>query len=448
MAIKMTSNQTTDKNRVEIHDALSHKTRIKILKVLRDHGPLGFAELKVKSNTENNSTLQFHLLKLGSLIEKQLGNYAITEEGRAALLAFQPIEKYNEDARFREQVGLLIRALRSDIESVQEISIVQLSFLGQRVIPYLTSALSTAIKEAENQEKNNYYYDSSRKRGPENAIRSIVKALGIISVPSTVDDVSKALPRTEAFDALAKIGNKQALDAIVQSISKWYFKNIDTYYSDPYGHPLTHEDDEKATQVDEFARNIVNHFEEEAQRSLETAMVTDNFLGKQVIARMLGVIGDDRSVGSLLTALEKENFAVKAETAKALRRLKANTAVDKLVEELLKTQELFTQSEQGNFTFEENERENAREACKAMVQALLDLGSINDWIKIAFHRPRDDHYAEPFDKALIESKEQAVPALTKLLSDPDASIQTAAAEMIARIKRGKENSDYYSRYRY
>lgn len=101
------------------------------------------------------------------------------------------------------------------------------------------------------------------------------------------------------------------------------------------------------------------------------------------------------------------------------------------------------------YTFAENERENEREACRAIVEVLLELGAIDDWVKIAFYRPRDDDYAEPFDKALIESKEQAVPALTKLLNDPDSSVQTAAAEMIARIKRGKDNSDYNSnRYRY
>jgi hypothetical protein len=90
-------------------------------------------------------------------------------------------------------------------------------------------------------------------------------------------------------------------------------------------------------------------------------------------------------------------------------------------------------------------RQNARSAWAALADAALDLGSIDDWITIAFHRPKDEEFARPFYEALISSKDKAVPALTKLLQASDNDVQRTAAEMIARIKRG-EKDDVHSYY--
>jgi DNA-binding HxlR family transcriptional regulator len=108
-----------DKQRAEVFDALGHPMRLRILKTLSE-GPLGFAELKRSLNIESSGHLKHHLDKLNELIRTDdYGKYCISDKGKDALLTMQPIEKYNEDARFREQAGLLIRALRSDLNSVQ-----------------------------------------------------------------------------------------------------------------------------------------------------------------------------------------------------------------------------------------------------------------------------------------------------------------------------------------
>jgi len=133
-----------DKQRAEIYDALGHPMRLAILKALSE-GPMGFADLKRSLIIDSGGHLKHHLDKLNGLIKTdEYGKYCLSDKGKDALLTMQPIEKYNENARFREQVGLLIRALRSDLESVQEIAVVQLSLFGPRAIPFLTSALSGA----------------------------------------------------------------------------------------------------------------------------------------------------------------------------------------------------------------------------------------------------------------------------------------------------------------
>ena len=136
---------------------------------------------------------------MGSLVKNELGNYYLTEKGREALLTLQPMEKYNENARLREQVGLLIRALRTDIDSIREVVIAQLSMLGPKAVPFLTSALHQAIIEKEKSEKNDtlrsYDYDSNdATEASERAITGLVTALGITSVAQLFQILLKPFP--------------------------------------------------------------------------------------------------------------------------------------------------------------------------------------------------------------------------------------------------------------
>lgn len=87
-----------------------------------------------------------------------------------------------------------------------------------------------------------------------------------------------------------------------------------------------------------------------------------------------------------------------------------------------------------------------------LAKAVLELGSIDDWISVSFHRPiieinigaptyaihMERHY---FDAAIINSGEKAVSKLARLLQAPDSSVQSDAAEMIAKIKRGEKSED-------
>jgi HEAT repeat protein/DNA-binding HxlR family transcriptional regulator len=435
----------TEKNKqqAEVYDALSHPLRIAILKSLNE-GPMGFAELKRSVNVDSSGHLKHHLDKLDVLIKTdEHGKYCLSDKGKEALLTLQPIERYSEDARFREQVGLLIRSLRSKSESVQEIAIVQLSLFGPRAVPFLKSALSEAIAELnsleESEGQSRWYSGSDASDAAERAVVGLTRALGIISVPGTATEIAQALPRTEALEALAKIGNKQALDVIVSSIHGWFAKNVEG------GHYREEEEELKeTTKVDNFLRKIFNSFDEEGRRALETALTNESFEHRHVIARTLAVVGDDRSVPALTIALENGDFLTMTEAANALRRLKATEAIPKIIEVLLKT-ESFLSAPRDRNSNDWNLRQEAESAWTALANAALQLGSVDDWITIAFHRPKDERYARLFYDALISSKDKAVPGLTKLLQAPDNDVQRTAAEMIAKIKRG-EKADARSYY--
>lgn len=422
-----------DKQRAEIFDALGHPMRLRILKVLSE-GPLGFAELKRSLNVESSGHIQFHLDKLNGLIKTEDGKYCISDKGKDALLTMQPIEKYNEDARFREQVGLLIRTLRSEEPSIQEIAVVQLSLFGSKAVPHLKSALSEALAELEREGEW-----GQNKDAPERAINCLVMVLGIISVPNSVSDIAQALPRVAAFKALAKIGNKQALDAIIPAIPAWYTKG-------EYEEHYWQRKDTDETDIDNFLRETLNGFEEEGRIALETALTTENFEGKKVIARALAVIGDDKSIPALTSALENGDFPTKTEAAITLVKLKAIEVMPKIINQFLKAEDSLktARKERG---YGSSEDEPAQKMCEVLAKTVLSMGSVDDWITIAFHRPRINCQAENFDEAIVKSKEKSVPALTVLLQAPDSSVQIAAAEMIAKIKRGdNDNHSSYTRY--
>lgn len=79
--------------RAEVFDALSHPTRIRLLKIL--HGQtLSFADLKKRMRIESGGHLQHHLSKLGNLVKTDAyGRYSLSEQGEDALFAMETIEK-------------------------------------------------------------------------------------------------------------------------------------------------------------------------------------------------------------------------------------------------------------------------------------------------------------------------------------------------------------------
>ena len=73
----------------ELFEAISHPTRIKILKIVNTDAR-GFAELKRKLGISSSGNLSHHLNKLVTLIELNSdGKYKITDQGREALLAIE-----------------------------------------------------------------------------------------------------------------------------------------------------------------------------------------------------------------------------------------------------------------------------------------------------------------------------------------------------------------------
>lgn len=109
---------------------------------------------------------------------------------------------------------MLVRALRSPEENVQELAVVQISLFGPKVVPYLTSALEEALDECDLRRTSRESV-SNVERG----IAGICHTLGIIGDSDSVVDLAAALPRRDAIEALAKIGGERALDLVMSTIA-------------------------------------------------------------------------------------------------------------------------------------------------------------------------------------------------------------------------------------
>ncbi len=83
-------------NPAELFEAISHPTRIKILKILENE-PLSFASLKRQLDISSSGNLDHHLKKLGQLITMQKdGLYGLTDAGKEALVSVGAIEVWKE----------------------------------------------------------------------------------------------------------------------------------------------------------------------------------------------------------------------------------------------------------------------------------------------------------------------------------------------------------------
>jgi len=429
----MTTDTKKDKQRAKVYDALGNSKRIALLKTLSE-GPMGFAELKKTLRIKSSGHLTHHLNKLDDLIKTDdHGKYCLSDKGKDALLAMKPIEKYDEDSRFKDQVGILIRALRSDSPGVQDVAIVQLSLFGPKAVPYLASALSRALDEfSDSQYPEDLMRRYSRIENAEKAVSNIVRVLGIIGAPASVSDVVKALPRPVAFEALAKIGNKQSLNAVISAMPKWFSESKS---------PWRDYSNEVNSEAAAFLRKVFGHFdEEEVRKELESLLRKGNETAKNSAAKILAVVGDSRSFPALIETLENSGYSTKAEAAHALLRLRANEAIPNIISELIKMQD-------ESSTELETESGTTELLCNvkiALAEAVLELGSVDDLLQIKFHRPKLEFRGSgKFYDAIINSGETAIAGLTKLLQNPDADVQTEAAEMIARIKRGGRAHPFY-----
>lgn len=78
-------------NRAVVFEAMSHPTRIKIIRLLHEK-PRGFAELKRELGLDSNGNLQHHMGKLAGLVEDD-GKYVLTDLGAAALELVEDSER-------------------------------------------------------------------------------------------------------------------------------------------------------------------------------------------------------------------------------------------------------------------------------------------------------------------------------------------------------------------
>jgi len=184
--------------------------------------------------------------------------------------------------RFEEQVGLLVKALRSAVEGVQDLAVVQVSMLGTKAVPYLTSALEDALDESDLRQSAHQSIS-----GAERGVAGICSALGIIGASDSVVDLAAALPRKEAVEALAKIGGERALDLIMETIE-----------SEPgLGSPLRtyggHSWSSGSADADPaFVKRVFLRFGEVGRKRLQEELENGSGPRRAAVAEIIRIMGD------------------------------------------------------------------------------------------------------------------------------------------------------------
>jgi len=150
-------NVEEDRQRAEVFDALSHPTRIMILKALNE-GPVGFADLKKKLCIESSGHLQHHLSKLGQLIKTdEYGKYTLSEHGKDALLSIQTVEKVTENEpksahktfRFKKNVTLKAAVIALSLLLVMTSAIVALEYTTVSSLQSTVSSQQNLISQSD-----------------------------------------------------------------------------------------------------------------------------------------------------------------------------------------------------------------------------------------------------------------------------------------------------------
>ncbi|MHA1269482.1 MAG: FAD-dependent oxidoreductase [Candidatus Helarchaeota archaeon] len=142
---------------MDIYSILAHPLRRKILYILDKEGYIPYTELMDKLGLETTGQLNFHLKKLGNLINKDKKSYFLTKEGKniiklmninELLIAGEDIEYF--DTKFTElnRIGVIICNCNTEIESVINIKALK------NYIKKIRNVISVNIFENLCQERN------------------------------------------------------------------------------------------------------------------------------------------------------------------------------------------------------------------------------------------------------------------------------------------------------
>jgi HEAT repeat protein len=187
-----------------------------------------------------------------------------------------------ERQRYAEQVGLLVRALRATEEGVQELAVVQLSLLGPKVVPYLTSALEDALDESDMRQSAH-----QSTSGAERGIAGICSALGIIRDFDAIVDLAAALPRKEAVEALAKLGGERALEMIIETVeNRPGLGGPLKSYGEHSSWPSSIVDADPA-----FVRRVFLHFGEAGKKRLKEELANGSDSRRAAVAEIIRIMG-------------------------------------------------------------------------------------------------------------------------------------------------------------
>lgn len=320
---------------------------------------------------------------------------------------------YDDGARYREQVGLLIGALGSDHSSTRHIAIAQLSLMGKQALPYLLSAYENTKKEIENP-------DSGNRGGKEQEriVTGIISILGIIGDPSAVPVIAKELPRKYAMQALSKIANAQALNEII-----WAIPGLDMWNT-RYGRPVT--ETGVVTDYDSvFLSEIFTNLGEKGIKAL--IQESKKASPEQAIYQIAScILAGPNEIPLIVGLLDESKPGVFQIAVKTLRRIHASAAVPKLSEIVLRSS-----TRVGGYD--------------EAIKMIAECGTVDDWVKIRFAK-KDFATIEHLEPMILKAKDKALPLLKNLMEDPDKAKQMLAIDMIRDIKAGKTEQSRVMRY--
>jgi HEAT repeat protein len=343
-------------------------------------------------------------------------------------------EKYDEESRLREQLDLLVESLESDSPSVRNAVVVQLAMFGSKAVPHLINVLGSDLAEElrarrAGEAKNSYLVF---------AIDGILKTLGIISDPSTVDVIGRALPRKESVEALAKIGGPRPLEMIIGLIAA----PADSL-GNQKGGPLRNFVDEEqgsSPQNERFVRSVFTFLGEPGKARLKQELASPDVNRRAAAASVARIMHERDFIPELTAILKGREFSAKAEAAHALIEVGATDAGPLLEKELFEIEARIedleqSQSKEVSDLLVYSQMQEARDVIE---KAILELGDADALVEVGFHPPKHDRkfaVRPGFRIAIVKKGESAMPALTKFLTAQDRAAQGAAADIIAEIKK-------------
>ena len=143
---------------MDIYSILSHPFRRKILLILEKEGYIPYTDLMERLNLETTGQLNFHLKKLGSLINKDKKSYFITEDGKKILqilninkriLSGENVDEYlGAKGSTISRVGVIICNCNTEISNIINVNALE------NYINKLRNVVSVKIFENLCQQKN------------------------------------------------------------------------------------------------------------------------------------------------------------------------------------------------------------------------------------------------------------------------------------------------------
>ncbi len=287
---------------------------------------------------------------------------------------------------------------------------VQLSVLGGPAVAYLGSLLTENIRRLQNLPVP--YAAEVSPRG--SVIEGLIKVLGAIADPIAVPYLAKALPSLDAVEALAKIGDREALSLVIQALPRWYAQSRKRSGGD-----------NDLPARGSFAARIISYFGPDGISALsESVESTKDIEMYRIASEIFDEIGDENVVAPLLKCLQQDEVEIKVRALNTLQRLKAKIPKPQLMDEL-------------DFAYSESSPEYSTHTWTRLQEALIQATDTE--LLVEFLLKHGWKLKTSFPKDLLEyyvslDGSRAMPILLQALEKGSQVEQEIAANVIAKIK--------------